>query len=165
LISEDLGPAMAETTEEIVYGEAIRAITEQQGVLDGLRSRTGILLAAASIVTSFLGGEALREESAIHGLEWFGLGSFAAVTVLSMVILVPWRGWKFAMSAKVLIEDHVDVEERNSPRDLSRFLAERLDEYHDKNASKLAWMHGAYALATLALGAEVIAWLIELGRG
>lgn len=156
---------MAELTEQIVYGEATRAITEQQNALDGLRSRTGVLLAAAAIVTSFLGGEALREPNGLDRLEWAGVGSFAAVAALSLIILVPWSRWRFAASASTLIADHIDIEERNTPKQLYRFLAERLDDWHNKNAWKLGVMHAAFTLAAAALGTEIVIWLLKLGRG
>jgi len=42
--------------EQLAYQEAKRAIDRQSNALDGLRARTGILLAAISLATSFFGG-------------------------------------------------------------------------------------------------------------
>ena len=36
------------TPADLIYGEAVRALEEQQSNLDGLRVRTGTLLAAVS---------------------------------------------------------------------------------------------------------------------
>ena len=46
--------------EQLAYEEAKRAIDRQSSTLDGLRSRAGVLLAAISLATSFVGGLALR---------------------------------------------------------------------------------------------------------
>ena len=63
------------TPEELAYGESVRAIESQAGGLDELRTRTGVLLAAASIVASFLGAEALKAGDA-EGLTAGALGAF-----------------------------------------------------------------------------------------
>jgi hypothetical protein len=45
----------------IAYDASIHAIQDQANVLDGLRSRAGTVLAAAALVSSFLGGQALQD--------------------------------------------------------------------------------------------------------
>ncbi|HMJ94894.1 MAG TPA: hypothetical protein VK486_03530, partial [Thermoleophilaceae bacterium] len=50
---------MPSTPEELAYNEALRAIESQERMVNELRSRTGILLTGASIVTSLLGATAL----------------------------------------------------------------------------------------------------------
>jgi hypothetical protein len=45
----------------LVYNEAMRALSEQSSALDGLRTRAGLILTAASIASSFLGGLALQQ--------------------------------------------------------------------------------------------------------
>jgi hypothetical protein len=60
---------------ELAYQEALRAITQQQVVLDGLRGRAGTLLAVAVIVTSFLGSIALPDDGLID-LGWFAIVLF-----------------------------------------------------------------------------------------
>jgi hypothetical protein len=39
----------------IAYDEAVRALSEQQAVIDSFRSRAGLLLSSTAITTSFLG--------------------------------------------------------------------------------------------------------------
>src|SRR6266496_650368 len=48
---------------QLAYDASVRAIQDQAGVLDGLRTRAGTVLAAAALVSSFLGGQALRDSS------------------------------------------------------------------------------------------------------
>jgi hypothetical protein len=45
-------------TARVVYDASVRAAQDQAGVLDSLRTRAGTLLAAAALVSSFLGGQA-----------------------------------------------------------------------------------------------------------
>lgn len=53
----------------VVLAEAVRGMEGQQENLDNLRSRVGILLSAATIATSFLGGIALDDDQ----IGWPGL--------------------------------------------------------------------------------------------
>jgi len=57
------------TPYELAYDEAVRALSQQQSVLDNFRTRAGILLSGAAIATSFLGGQALRSD-ALNSWSW-----------------------------------------------------------------------------------------------
>jgi len=166
---------VTDSTEEIVYNEAVRATTEQEDSLDDLRSRTGTLLAAASLITAFLGSQALARHpiiSVVRGqrvvqadldfLAWSAIAAFVAVSVFTIVILLPWT-WGFILSPKVLFEDHVDVPERNSAAQLHRFLAETLEAQWDQNQKKLNRLFWCFRLACFSLSGEVILWLVVLG--
>lgn len=144
----------------IVLAEAIRAIDGQRENLDNLHSRVGILLSAATIATSFLGGFALDRPS----VGWPGIvavGLFVLHVVLCLWILRP-RQWKFQTSARVLIDSWIAKDEVDANQ-LQRALARRLDAYHDSNELKLVGLWNLYGWAILVLGAEVAMWLGELG--
>jgi hypothetical protein len=53
---------------ELAYQEGVRALDEQRIVIDAFRTRAGLLLSAAAIATSFLGGAALQGDTSI--LTW-----------------------------------------------------------------------------------------------
>jgi hypothetical protein len=153
---------VAPTCEEIAYAQSERAITTQVGQLDELRSRTGVLLAASAIVASLLGAEALRR--GVHVLDVVAIVAFVAVLAASLRILMPQRdAWTFVVSAKVLLEDWAD--QARSTTDLQRFLAEKLDEYYDENDVRLESLYRSFQFAVGAIGVEVVAWVIEIGRG
>ena len=48
--------------ERLAYEAAQRALDKQERLLEELRGRTGLLLAAASLAASFLGREAFDED-------------------------------------------------------------------------------------------------------
>lgn len=55
----DRNPATNEPVyERLAYEAALRALDKQERLIDELRNRTGLLLAAASLAASFLGREA-----------------------------------------------------------------------------------------------------------
>ncbi|HEX5857669.1 MAG TPA: hypothetical protein VFY91_06130, partial [Microbacterium sp.] len=54
---------------ELAYEEARRALDGQERALGAVRTRAGVVLSAAAIVTSFLGGQALSA-SGFDTLSW-----------------------------------------------------------------------------------------------
>jgi hypothetical protein len=57
---------MNPVTERIVYDESVRALSYQDEVLSGLRTRAGTLLAAAALVTAFLAPAALEVRAEVY---------------------------------------------------------------------------------------------------
>jgi len=77
--------------EQEAHRKAALALSQQQETLTELRARTGTLLTAASLVASFLGGQALTR----HGLSiWViaALVAFGVSVVLSIYVLLPKTG-------------------------------------------------------------------------
>src|SRR5438067_127384 len=110
----------------MIYSEATRAIERQQSVLDGLRSRTGTLFAAASLVTAFLGGQSLTRNPNLDFFAWGAIASFVSLFILVLAILWPWA-FRFVFSAKILLEDH-----RKKPvTELQAYLAEIWERNYD----------------------------------
>jgi hypothetical protein len=80
---------------KLAYDEAVRALSQQQTVLDNFRTRAGILLSAAAIATSFLGGQALRQGS-MSAWSWLAVLGFVGLSASTLLILWPRRDWEFA---------------------------------------------------------------------
>jgi hypothetical protein len=152
-----------DATEAIVYDESVRAIDQQQAIVESLSARAGTLLALAALATTFLGERALTGGRGLSGLAWAALGAFFAVSVLTIVVLLPFE-WKFALSARVLIEDHLEVPERNDAAKLRRFLALRHERNWDGNFKKLTRLFWCFRLACVFLTLEVLLWTIDIGR-
>lgn len=144
----------------IVLSEAIRAIDGQQGNLDNLRSRVGILLSAATIATSFLGGIALEGRS-LQAFGYGAIGLFILHIVLGLAILWP-RGWQFQTSAQFMITDWLDGHAATEDQ-IRRSIVYWADQHHSRNAARLDRLWRGYAVAIGALGVEIVAWIMELG--
>jgi hypothetical protein len=82
---------------ELAYEEAVRALSQQQSVIDSFRTRAGLVLSAAAITMSFLGAQALRAGGP-NAATWIALGSFFLVDVAALAILWP-RSWEFTANA------------------------------------------------------------------
>jgi hypothetical protein len=70
--------------EELVYGLAQQALAEQDSTFDELRTRTGTLLAASSLVASFLGARAIDDTGFSWALFWGFRG--ACIALLGEVV-------------------------------------------------------------------------------
>jgi hypothetical protein len=159
-----------EEAERIVYEESVRSLAQQRELLDGLRSRAGTLLGAASIATAFLSSQAIRPPDAELGsLAWTAIVLFCVVIVLALAILIPWH-WTFAHHPHSLIGVHIESED--APKDwqpstvseIYRDISYWNGVHYDTNGRKLKVMLGVFAIACTALAAELVIWLILLAR-
>ncbi len=148
---------------ELAYQEGLRAITQQQAVLESLRGRAGALLAVASIVTSFLGGFALGADGPA-GLAWLAMGLFLAAAAAVAYILKPRDQWHFRSRPSVIIRSYVEDEPSAPLWAMHKQLAEHLEVDFDANEQNMKPLFRALQLANLALATEVVVWLVVLVR-
>jgi hypothetical protein len=154
-------------SEQLAYEEAKRAIDRQSDAVDGLRGRAGILLAAVSLATSFFGGLALSDDD----LSTFGIVAaivaiiaFAAAAATCVAVLWPRAAWRFNLSAKLIVRqlDATGPSEATAYRE----LALRHEANYDANEAHLvrrfAGLFWLFRAACVALGVEVLAWLVVL---
>jgi hypothetical protein len=79
---------------ELAYQEARRALDGQESALAAFRTRAGVVLSAAAIVTSFLGGQALDAHD-FTPLAWAAIGAFAVLGLSTLCVLWPDDQWEF----------------------------------------------------------------------
>jgi hypothetical protein len=155
----------ADPRYEMAYQEAIRAVTQQQGVLEDLRARAGTLIAAAAVATSFFGADAFGGSQQPGGFGWLAVALFVASSLASLAILVPWRNWMFATYPSVLIESWFEIENAPSITEIYRQRALFLESDYEANRKRLTKLTTAMYIAVGALILEIVCWLLELGRG
>jgi hypothetical protein len=144
----------------LAYELSLRTLSQQEASLNELRARTGTLIAAASIVTSFLGGAAITK----HGLDAWGvlaLVGFVGSIALATWVLLPKEHLIFSVQGSALFEDEVradvfDIGETH------RRLAYWLDEYHGLNLPKLSALFTCYRWSTGLVLVEVVFWSVQL---
>jgi hypothetical protein len=105
--------AMADADKDfpyrIAYDEAVRALSQQQSMIDSLRTRAGLLLSAAAITTSFLGAQALNDGGP-RIATWLALASFVGLSIASLAILWP-HSLEFTANPANVIESYIETEE------------------------------------------------------
>ncbi len=120
-------------------------------------------MAAAAITTSFLGDRILSGHH-VHPLAWIAIGCFVALGLVVLVLLWPWRDWKFTINAQSLIQDYlepVDAEPLDLPG-IHRDLALHMEASWQKNKSQLRWLFVAFRVAAMLLVGEIIFWVLAL---
>jgi hypothetical protein len=125
------------------------------------RSRTGTLLAAASVVTSLVGAQALDAV----GFDWaavIALSGFGASAILSVYVLFPRRRIARSLSGPGVYEYFVSKDIGLS--DARRQLAYWLDEAYVRNSRVVNRLFWSFSGACVALVIEVAFSSIALAR-
>jgi hypothetical protein len=162
---------------EVAYNEAARALDEQLKVFEGVQARTGTLVAAAAIVTSFLGGQAAIV-GGTGGWTWVALAAFAGLLVLALLVLRHPKPVTAASPSRLI---PTYIEGAGSPdaeagvvspahaataltplallyRDLSLYM----EESHHTNSQEVERLRHLFDGAAALLMVEILAWVIEV---
>jgi len=134
------------------------ALGQQESSLNELRNRTGTLLAASSIATSFLGARSL--DDGLGALGWLALAAFLSSTLSAAFVLFPRQSFIFALRGSTLFEEEFD--DPGGVAETSRRLAYWIESYRDDNSLLMDRLFIAFRLAAAALVVEVILWTLEL---
>lgn len=144
---------------EISYQSAVHALGQQESALNELRSRTGTLLAAEALTTSFLGAAAIQ-----HGaLELPGrlaIACFGVSLAISLFILLPWRGLRFSLSGLALYRSlHACGEDEE---EVHRRAAYWLEVLWSGNEVLIARLYPLFTMSVVVLALELVLWAVDL---
>jgi hypothetical protein len=145
----------------LAYEESVRAVVQQQDVLNSLHTRAGLVLSAAAITSSLFAAQVLGDGSPTC-LTWSALGAFAIVGCAALYVLWPRNGWRFSNSVPGLLSEWVD-KSNASINEMRRDVAEFNQGAYSDNQKMLGRLHIGFQIASAALGIEVVLWLIDLG--
>jgi hypothetical protein len=146
--------------EKLAYEAALRGLDKQEGLLEELRSRTGVLLAASSLAASFLGQQAFQDPNP-RGLAIASLGAFVISIAASVFILLPKKDLIFAETGSGLYEGLYDV--RHDMPEIYRRLAYDLDRFWESNDEKIRWLTRTYTVAAASIVVEILSLAALLG--
>jgi hypothetical protein len=136
------------------YEQAVRLTGAQRDALNELRSRTGLLISAATISTSFLGSVGAKGK---HGfpLEFlWALIPFGTSVLLAIVTLLPVFTWKFDLNSS----NFSAVQGQGFDKMLSD-LASVHEENAIENRNRLNILYIVFAVSALAMLWSIIAWI------
>jgi hypothetical protein len=137
--------------ERLAYEAAQRALDKQERLIDELRSRTGLLLAAASLAASFFGREAFAGHPK-SGLAILALTTFPGGR-RRQCLRAPPEERKVHLCAG-LYEGLYNV--KDDLADVYRRLAYDLDRFWEDNDVELQKLFRAFRVAALGLSAEIV---------
>jgi hypothetical protein len=147
---------------ELAFEEAGRAPDAQERAVNELRSRAGVLIAAAAITTSFSGSRA------IVGAElsiwvWVAVAAFIVVGGCVLAVLWPRSDWSFNASALEIIAEYIEPEPIEFPL-VQRDLALHRSAACDANARQLRSLFLVFRIGLIVLVVEVAAWVVALAE-
>jgi hypothetical protein len=147
----------------LAYDEARRALDDQERAVGELRSRSGALIAAAAITTSFFGGQALRDHP-LHAVGWIAVGCFILLGVAVVAILWPRKDWQFDVSPGQFIATYLEPQDADPlpPARIHRDLALHMGRSASANRGQLRVLMTVFRVAAVLLVAEVLAWVVVL---
>lgn len=141
----------------LAYETAVRALDQQERLLDELRARAGIILAASSVVRTFLA----PTETAGSGFVEAGLlATFLTSACASVYVLLPRREITLSPSAVSL---YSRLSRTDNTADAYRSLVDELHGYRHRNDKTTKKLIEACRVAATALAAQVL--LLAAGYG
>jgi hypothetical protein len=148
-----------EAVYKVAYDEAVRALSEQQLVIDSFRSRAGLLLSAGAVTTSFFGAPAL--DGGLGLLSWFALSAFVAMAAALLAVLWP-RKWEIASSSHDVIATYIEAAEPAPLEELHEELSLHMHASYLANQRSLEKLVVLFQVATLLMPFEVVLWIIAV---
>jgi len=145
---------------KLAYDEAVRGLAHQQSRLDDFRARAGIVLSAAAIATSLLGGQALDQGSPSLWA-WIALGCFIGVSGFTLLLLLP-RRWEFTAAPRRIIGTYVEAEAPLPLPMIHRDLALHMEDSYVNNEVGFDKLVIRFQLALGLLALEVVSWTVEI---
>ncbi|HEU4906666.1 MAG TPA: hypothetical protein VFT19_11220 [Solirubrobacterales bacterium] len=150
----------ADAPYKIAYDEAVRALSQQQGVIESFRTRAGMLLSAAALTTSFLGAQALNG-GGTNVATWLALASFVGLSLATLAILWPHR-WEFTADPENVIESYIETTEPLSVAEIHRDLSLHMHGSYAENRKGQRQLAARFRLASALLTLEVVFWIVDL---
>ena len=145
---------MPDTLEELAFDAGQRALDKQERLLEEIRARTGVLLAAASLAASFLGTRAFEDPSPAI-LVIVALAGFLLTIGASVYALTPKSGFTFALSGPVIYEQLYEY--RDDLAEVRRRLAYDPQRFWDDNDGLMGKIIRGYRVAAVGLVVEIVA--------
>jgi hypothetical protein len=169
--------AIADETLKIIHEESVRGLTQQAATLDGIRARAGTLLVAASLVTAFLGAQALQAHQRVERIEgevltraevtslgWGAVGCFIGILAVCIRLLMPWQ-WVFTHNVHQLMDDFLQADPPKTEDELYYHLAYWNWVHGRGNARRLTAMLLLFSAGCALLAGEAVLWLLVLVEG
>lgn len=151
---------MAEDFEKLAYHEAVRGLDKQEGLLEALRTRTGVLLASSFLAASLLGQQAFGGAGP-QGLTITAVAAFVISIGAGVYILLPKRNLVFAAAAADFYAGFYEM--RSDMTEVYRRLAYDVDSLWASNDNEIRRLSRTFLLAAGSFIIEVVSWALLIG--
>jgi hypothetical protein len=145
--------------EEEAHRIAAHALGQQEQELSGLQARTGSLLTAASVIASFLGGQALTR-AGFSAWVVLALVAFGVSVVLCIYVLLPKKRLIFVMNAPKTYNELYEADD--DEEEIYRKLAYWLESFRQDNEAEMGRLGFVFRIAGVFLLVELVLLAIGL---
>jgi hypothetical protein len=153
---------MPETAEQhrarLAYETSLRALEHQRHDVAEVRSRTGILIAAASLGASFLGTRALAHDPDVLPTVT-ALAALVTTLACGTIVLLPQPELRFSLRGPVLYAGLADT---RGLADHHRALTARLDTSWATNERLVRRLNAWFQTAAAALVVQIVGWTVAI---
>ena len=139
------------------------ALADQDGVVTGIRQRTGTLLAAHALVASFLGATTVKAKG-LHGFSWAALAALVLGLIISAVLLSNWK-LRFAIDAPDFYAELYDEAVSEADAGTLGWLVSAAYGFHNlrrANAKRVRVMGALLTGLGVLMVLQTLFWLIAL---
>jgi hypothetical protein len=140
---------------ELAFEQSQRRLDKQERVLEELRARTAVLLAASSLAASFLGTEAF-DSSGWDALAVTAGVAFLVTMLAAVYVLLPRKSFVFSLIGSAVYEQFYGLD----PEEVHRRLAYDLDRFWEDNDLEIGRLRQGVQLAAAGLTVEVLALVV-----
>jgi hypothetical protein len=145
--------------EKLAYESALRALGKQERLVEELRARTGLVLAAASVAASLLGRGGI-DGAEPGGLALLGILGFVVSVGAAVRVLLPRADTRFSVRGAPFFGALADSE---GSAELLWRAALDLDRVWMGNDEAIRAMAREFSIAAMALAVEVGALALLVG--
>lgn len=136
----------------MAYETALRTLDRQDHLLQELRARTGVLLAASSVAVSLMGQISFNDSR--PGFVAIAIVVFVVGVIAGIYVIVPRRDLSFSPSAAAMYERLHEL--RDCFPEIHRQLVYELDRYRRRNNEAIKGLIRGCQIAGLSLALEVV---------
>jgi hypothetical protein len=151
------------TLEEVAYETGRAALADQEALVAGVRQRTGTLLAAHTLVASFLGAATIRG-TGLDEWAWIAVASLVIGVVAAAILLAPWK-LTFAVDARELYNELYEQAAAEANAGTLGWLASAgylHQALRENNAARVRWMSRISLALGVLMVVQTLAWLAGL---
>lgn len=143
-----------------VYAEAVRGLTQQQTLVEGINARAGSLIFAAAFTNSLLGNRALSDGLGVF--EWFAIATLFTIGGLVVFIVWPHDQYKFRFTPEMLLSQYVEGNASSSLSAMHRALALRVEADMKDNWRIFQRLRMTLQIALVLLLLNIAAWMFAI---
>jgi hypothetical protein len=144
--------------EAIIAELARQGLADQAQLVSEMRSGAGMLLAAGSLIASFLGSESLSR-GGLTWVAWLAIAAFVTSMLTTLYVLVPKLSLRFSVPTT---DVQAALTDAPVPHEVHASVTKLGEALFGQNMPVMRRLQATYVTAVGAVAAQVILWVAQL---